>query len=415
MLALNPFLLWSVSFQLSAGATLGLVLFASPIEKWVKSWVERITDASAGKKFGQYISEYVFFTLAAQIPILPMLLHYFHQVPLATFIANPLVLPVQPLLMITAAASVALGWIHPALGGLAANLSLPLISLTIRVVEWAAGLPIPSITAPSFSFGLIGFWILVISLPAALPAVGKTILNSWKPVFVVVGMAFLSLSLLHLSIDRPDGLLHIHISGSSSEQAVLLLTPEGRSVLMNTGTSQNELLSFLDGRLPFSNRRLDLVVLPPDNSSLEIAAAISKIIPVDQIVVVGDEVELGEVSGEIGRGSVVRYQPAGGNFDTKAGIIVHAAPLPNEQVDIQIHWDQFDAQIISGKSELPVSCSGGIMILADRGIHLSDSCSPQVLLSPDKEISRANQIDLFRTGWVHLSTDGMNLWMESQK
>ena len=118
MLLFNPFLLWSISFQLSAGATLGLVLYASPIQKWVEEIISRWSQEPAAKKAGKYLSEYVFFTIAAQIPILPILLHYFHQVPMATLVANPLVLPIQPPLMILSAGALGLAWIHPALGTL---------------------------------------------------------------------------------------------------------------------------------------------------------------------------------------------------------------------------------------------------------------------------------------------------------
>ncbi len=125
MLLFNPFLLWSISFQLSAGATLGLVLYASPIQKWVEEIISRWSQEPAAKKAGKYLSEYVFFTIAAQIPILPILLHYFHQVPMATLVANPLVLPIQPPLMILSAGALGLAWIHPALGTLAANFESP--------------------------------------------------------------------------------------------------------------------------------------------------------------------------------------------------------------------------------------------------------------------------------------------------
>ncbi len=69
----------------------------------------------------------------------PLLLYHFHNLPLATFIANPLVLPFQPLLMITSGLSLLTSWIFFPLGNILAYLSVPFSYITIQIVEWAAG------------------------------------------------------------------------------------------------------------------------------------------------------------------------------------------------------------------------------------------------------------------------------------
>ncbi len=416
MLLNNPFLLWSVSFQLSAGATLGLVLYASPIQQWVEEFVSRTSQSPFAKKAGKWISEYVFFTIAAQIPIIPILLHYFHQVPMATLIANPLVLPLQPPLMILSAVALGLAWINPALGSLAANLCLPLITLTIRVVEWAAGLDLPSLTSPTLSFGLIGAWLLVISLPAALPTLEVSLRRKWKPAILTGIVGFVALSLIHYAIDRRiDGNLHVYISGNSTSPAILLRTPGGRTLLVDTGGSVNELLSFIDSRTPFASRRLDAVFLLPTKYRKDVLQSILPIVQVDEIYAMG----VGDLPGCDFNSSLLNQNcvitPGGASYTSEDDLTVILAPASDDLQHVQVNWKQVSLDLLFGKSQTPVSCSGGIVLINGPSIQIDDGCQPQVLLVAGQNNLRSNQINLSRTGWLHLSSDGANLWLEFTK
>ncbi len=415
MLLNNPFLLWSVSFQLSAGATLGLVLYASPIQRRVEEYVSRWSQAPIAKKIGAGISEYVFFTIAAQIPILPILLHYFHQVPMATLIANPLVLPIQPPLMVLSALALALGWIHPALGSLAASLCLPLVTFTIKVVEWAAGLTLPSLTSPALSFELIGVWLIAISLPAALPSLDVSLKRLWRPAFLVGLFAFTALFFIHTAMDHPDGDLHFFISGDPTSPAILLHSPEGRTILIDTGTSVNGLLSFLDTRLPFPSRRLDAAILLPGKYRVDTLQSILPIIQVDEIYALGNTTLPGCNFHFNPLGQNCINIPDGASYTSEDGLTLVISPEADTFQRVQIKWKQLSMDLLLGKSSSPVQCSGEIVILNGQDLPLAEVCQPQVLLVAGKARYRENQINLASTGWVHLSSDGTNLWVESQK
>ncbi|TFH41354.1 MAG: DUF4131 domain-containing protein [Lysobacterales bacterium] len=96
MTAWNPLTLWDVSFQLSAGATLGLVLFASSLYQYAHH-----TMAGSGLSGSALplIKDTLIATLAAQVFTLPLILYYFRRLSLVMPVANILILPVQPPLM----------------------------------------------------------------------------------------------------------------------------------------------------------------------------------------------------------------------------------------------------------------------------------------------------------------------------
>ncbi|MCP4168875.1 MAG: ComEC family competence protein [Chloroflexi bacterium] len=87
MLVINPLTLWDVGFQLSAMATLGLILFSQPLQR---SW-----DARIGKRIPKVantlLAEALLVTVAAQITTMPLVVYYFGRLSLVSFLANLLI------------------------------------------------------------------------------------------------------------------------------------------------------------------------------------------------------------------------------------------------------------------------------------------------------------------------------------
>jgi competence protein ComEC len=132
MAVFNPFLLWDVGFQLSFLATLGLILYADPIQG--------AFDRLAGR-LSTPVGEYLLLTLAAQILVIPVMAYHFQTLSLTMLIANPLVLPVQPAVMILGGLATLAGMIWQPSGQLLAYLAWPFIAYTIRVVEGLSRIP----------------------------------------------------------------------------------------------------------------------------------------------------------------------------------------------------------------------------------------------------------------------------------
>lgn len=83
MLLWTPYLLYDISFQLSAGSTLGLVLFFSPWRNFLRRYLP----------FAGRLADAIALTAAAQVLLIPLQLYYFQAVPVYAVLGNLLVVP----------------------------------------------------------------------------------------------------------------------------------------------------------------------------------------------------------------------------------------------------------------------------------------------------------------------------------
>jgi competence protein ComEC len=138
MALFNPNVLGDVGFQLSFMATLGLVLYADPLSQGFIRFASRRLPLTAAQRLAGPVGEYVLFTLAAQVTTLPIMIYHFRRLSLSSLLANPLILPAQPPVMILGGLAVILGLIYFPIGQLTAYLAWPFVVYTIRVVELVA-------------------------------------------------------------------------------------------------------------------------------------------------------------------------------------------------------------------------------------------------------------------------------------
>lgn len=122
MLFANPLLYKSVSFQLSFGAALGLLLFGSRLQKLL--WrVPGVFRESLGT------------TLAVQIFTLPIILFNFHETSLVSLAVNTLVLETIPIIMGLGLVAVSAGLISVSLGTILAFPVWLILSYFVKIVE----------------------------------------------------------------------------------------------------------------------------------------------------------------------------------------------------------------------------------------------------------------------------------------
>jgi competence protein ComEC len=128
----DPFLLHSIGFLLSCGASAGIVILAAPI--------------TARLRGPSWLREPLAVTLAAQLGVAPVLIPVFGSVPLAALPANLLAVPLAgPLTALGFVASLAGGAIEPWCPGLAAALQVPvglLATAMLQVAELFSRLPV---------------------------------------------------------------------------------------------------------------------------------------------------------------------------------------------------------------------------------------------------------------------------------
>jgi competence protein ComEC len=241
LLVLDPWLIWSVGFQLSVAATAGMVSVASPMAAWWARVAPKPLAIAAGA------------SMAAQLGVTPILLTHFGEVPLVTLPANLLAFPlVAPALLLGVLAS-ALGLVWLPLGlAIGALARLPMRGLEL-IADRLGKAPIGYLTSQEGPFVLIAGSILVIGLVV-------WIRTRWRPPRGAIVVAVAALPLLvwasALAAGPPSGLM-VRFFDVGQGDAALLTTPEGASVLFDGGPDEEQVARELAAA---GVKRLDVVV-----------------------------------------------------------------------------------------------------------------------------------------------------------
>ena len=129
ILLINPLALWSVSFQLSFAAVLGIMVIAS--------WMQQHTRLRSG--WSKYIGGLLMVSIGAQLATMPLTLYYFGQTSNYFALTNLIVIPLAFVVLLLGLVSLAFSWCM--LGewlGIAAKWSTWIMR---QSVEWIEALP----------------------------------------------------------------------------------------------------------------------------------------------------------------------------------------------------------------------------------------------------------------------------------
>jgi competence protein ComEC len=129
ILAINPFAIFDVGFQMSFGAVAGIVALAHPLERLLQRF-------PAGLRSNMAVS------MAASIGTAPISLMVFGRTSLVSPLANLLVVPLLPVAMGLGLAGAFLGFVWEGLSRASNTLASPLLMWTILISRLCAGVPV---------------------------------------------------------------------------------------------------------------------------------------------------------------------------------------------------------------------------------------------------------------------------------
>ncbi len=447
----NPSVLWDVGFQLSFAATLGLILYAQPFQDAAAKLIARVAPPTTAEKIAQPLSEYFLFTLAAQLTTLPIMAYQFERISLVSLIANPFILPAQPAVMLLGGLALLLGLLYLPLGQLAAWLAWPFVVYTNRAVELFASFPHGVLVLGDFSLlFVVLFYVTLLAWTFA----GSRL----KAFFAARGLALIPLLLGVLALvtfltwraafAAPDGRLHLTFLDVGSADAILIQTPTGRAVLVNGGPSPSRLSDALGRRLSPFDRKLDYLVIA--STQEDQVAALPRTLerfPPEAVLWAGkveSSYSARQVDGWLTDQSVaVTRAVPGSGLDLGAGARLEVLSVTPRGAVLLLTWNGFRALLPIGMNfdTLDEPQNGqavglvSVLLLADSGYASVNppewiaALRPQVaILSvaagdpdglPDQDTLDAVQdINLLRTdqnGWITVSTDGSQMWVEVEK
>ncbi|MFH2039775.1 MAG: ComEC/Rec2 family competence protein [Chloroflexota bacterium] len=449
MCVFNPFLPWDVGFQLSFAATLGLVLYAGPLQEFVLAWLSTRFPQAKAQKLAAPLAEYLLFTLAAQVTTLPLMAYHFGRISLVSFLANPFILPAQPAVMIASGLALLLGLINLPLGQLAAWLAWPFSTYTIRVVELFNRFPHGVLVLGDFSLLFVVLFYLLLFGFTFAPARLKEILSPVRnPLFLGTSMVILTVLVWRSALSLPDGRLHLTFLDVGSADAVLIQTPTGRNLLINGGPTQSGLTDALGRRLSPLERKLDILVLASTQEE-QVASlpGTMQLFPPDVVLWSGSteasysslRLQAWLVSAEI----PVTVAEPGLELDLGQGARLKVLTVSSRGAVLMVEWIDFRALLPIGLTFAdletmpsdPTLASLSVLLLADSGYaplnppQWISKLDPQLsILSvsaadpnglPDQETLAAVQnyplIRTDRSGWINVSTDGVNMWVETER
>ena len=288
MLLVAPSVLWDVGFQLSLLATAGLIAFGAPIERRLH-------------RLPGWLREPVALTLAAQLTTLPVILATFERVSLVAPIANVLVVPLVPLVMLASAVAALVGvlataiqfpFLTDAAGWFAGGSAWLGLRLMIVAGSGAASLPLAALPVAAPGWLAVAWYPALLLIwrranrqaPGDLPAgepTPLTIVPRPSRAHTIVGAFGAGLNRFVDTLGRPhgvllvltatlavttvatlpDGRLHLVVMNVGQGDGILVVTPAGRSMLVDAGPDPDRTLRQLGANMPWWRRSIDVLVL----------------------------------------------------------------------------------------------------------------------------------------------------------
>ncbi|HEY4439847.1 MAG TPA: DNA internalization-related competence protein ComEC/Rec2 [Candidatus Elarobacter sp.] len=205
----------TVSFALSFSCVSAIVLFARPLEKALERLPlpERIREALA-------------LTISTQIGVWPLSAATFGLVAPYAVLANAVVVPATGIAMIAGAATLAFAPV-PVAGDAAALVASWVVGAIVRVVEAVASLPGARVSvAPPPMLAIVGYDVAAIVAAAQLRA---------RPRVAAAILVCASIAVLGATLRLPDGRLTITMLDVGQGDGIVVRTPAGHTILIDTG------------------------------------------------------------------------------------------------------------------------------------------------------------------------------------
>ncbi|WP_251212854.1 DNA internalization-related competence protein ComEC/Rec2 [Adlercreutzia murintestinalis] len=241
-IACDPVVSVSASFVLSAGSTLGILLFANLIASWFSS------DRRA---IHQGVSLPLGMTFASNIATLPYSAALFSQVPLIAPVANVVAVPLFAVACSASLLCALFACIAPPLSGIVVMLGRVAVWPLAYVVDLMAQIPYACIALSADPAFMVGLSVLVgIALWMGWPMPSRRVVGGSAGALAVIVAALLAF----LPLTVTDQLVMLDVGQGDA----FLVRSQGRAVLIDTG-NKDALLRENLGRLGVS--RLDAVII----------------------------------------------------------------------------------------------------------------------------------------------------------
>jgi len=281
MAAVDPTVLRDVSFQLSFLSMLGLIYITPYLTAFAGP-----ARAGKGSKYAYYLKTIMVIsfgaTIAAVAATYPITAVNFHAFSLVSAPATVFAMPSFPGIIIASLITSVAGVIWQPLGiviGWAAWLLLSYFLLVVQVFSSIPGAYIQNVQlqpwqAAVYYISLAGLLLclryhqdvmgFIKSLYLKVQSNFSTQrLNSFRPLVPWLLSILLTANILiwAATLMLPDGNLHVTVFDVGQGEAILIRTPDGQNILVDSGPDPISTSTQLGKTLPFWDRKIDLLIL----------------------------------------------------------------------------------------------------------------------------------------------------------
>ena len=228
LLLANPLTLFSVSFQLSYAAVLGIILFYNPVK-------------SLFHFLPKYLKESVTVMLAAQLAAVPFLAYHFYNISMVGFITNLLVVPLVSIILIGGLISGIAGLCFEPLGALLIKVPGFLLYIVEKIILVSSRFPFATLVVPAMPIISTFLYYLSLALIFDLAPFSKEYLVNHRK---AIALALLALALLPAL--WPFGTFEVTFIDVGQGDSILIQTERNRVILIDGGGTPAYLNSDFD-------------------------------------------------------------------------------------------------------------------------------------------------------------------------
>jgi len=272
MVAIDPQILWQVSFQMSFAAVLGLILLTPTFQQW-----GRTTRAPT------IVVDSFAYSLGAILATLPLIVYYFGYVSLVGLPATFLVLPALPAIIVFSALVGFTGLIFLPFAQVIGWIDWLSLEYMIVVVQGFARMPWSSLEVSSMNviwvwlyYGILGSmiwlgtkWKRYFSSTEAsfggtsggLSPLSRNIFTKSTNLTLIPLLIIAILTWVAVAAVPESDKLSVSFLDVGQGDSILISTPSGQHILIDGGPSSEKVCLELGDTLPFWERKIDMVVL----------------------------------------------------------------------------------------------------------------------------------------------------------
>ena len=279
MLCYRPMWVFDIGFQLSFASTAGLIYLYPAIKALLAHYMPK------------YLADALAVTIAAQLAVLPLLVHYFHQLSISSLAANLIVVPVVEFIVLLTMAGLFLCFIVKPLGIIILMVASLLLGPALTVTNWIASWPFASIIIARTPFvtALI-YYLLIICLFRFWPLASLTGYERK----IVIALTCLAILLPGLTTHFARQSFTVYFIDVGQGDAALIITADKKTILVDTGglrgnydTGERIILPFLRY---LGINKLDVLALSHGHHDhAGGAAAVARSIPIGCILLPREE------------------------------------------------------------------------------------------------------------------------------